>query len=220
MESNQNGTTSISQLPQNNKVLNNIEVAQMNNNVVLTKNEVIAETTAQMANPMMQQIPTSMPEQNQQQNQGNYNELISQLQKANADGATSLPSRDIPIDPAMVNNDVQIKPNFIPPPPTAEDYIQNDETPEDLLNKNKVKQSNIDSLDAFYNEFQLPLLISVLYFLFQLPIFRKTVKKIFPSLFGADANPNLYGYLFNSVLFAVLFYVLLKSINQITYNIS
>ena len=216
------GTTSISQLPGNN-LPNSYEQPLQNqtntNNVVLTKNEVVAETTAQLANPMMQQIPTKAPEQNQLENQNNYNEMINQLQKATMAGATGLPSRDIPINPTAVNNDNQIKPNFIPEPPNT-DYITNSVTPEDLISQNNKKQNSLDSLDAFYNEFQLPLLVSVLYFLFQLPIFRKTLKKTLPSLFGNDANPNFYGYLFNSALFASIFYVLVKFVNQLTLNIS
>jgi len=86
--------------------------------------------------------------------------------------------------------------------------------------QNNKKQNSLDSLDVFYNEFQLPLLVSILYFLFQLPIFRKIIKKTLPSLFNNDLNPNLYGYLFNSVLFASIFYILVKLVNQITLNIS
>ena len=67
-----------------------------------------------MANPMMQQIPTKVTEQNTQVNQANYNQMINQLQKATLAGATNLPTRDIPIDPVTVNNDVEVKPNFIP----------------------------------------------------------------------------------------------------------
>lgn len=216
------GTTSISQLPGNN--LPNsydqpLQTQTNTNNVVLTKNEVVAETTSQLANPMMQQIPTKAPEQNQLENQNNYNEMINQLQKATMAGATGLPSRDIPINPTAVNNDTQIKPNFIPEPQNT-DYITNSQTPEDLISQNNKKQYSLDSLDVFYNEFQLPLLVSVLYFLFQLPIFRKTLKKTLPSLFGNDANPNFYGYLFNSALFASLFYILVKLVNQLTLNIS
>jgi hypothetical protein len=216
------GTTSISQLPGNN--LPNsydqpLQTQTNTNNVVLTKNEVVAETTAQLANPMMQQIPTKAPEQNQLENQNNYNEMINQLQKATMAGATGVPSRDIPINPTAVNNDTQIKPNFIPEPQNT-DYITNSQTPEDLISQNNKKQYSLDSLDVFYNEFQLPLLVSVLYFLFQLPIFRKTLKKTLPSLFGNDANPNFYGYLFNSALFASLFYILVKLVNQLTLNIS
>ena len=216
------GTTSISQLPSNN-LTNSYEQplqSQTNtNNVVLTKNEVVAENTSQLANPMMQQIPTKAPEKNQIENQNNYNEMINQLQKATLAGATGLPSRDIPINPTAVNNDNHIKPNFIPEPQNT-DYITNSQTPEDLISQNNKKQNSLDSLDAFYNEFQLPLLVSLLYFLFQLPIFRKTLKKTLPSLFGNDSNPNFYGYLFNSVLFASLFYILVKLINQLTSNIS
>tara|TARA_B100000780_G_scaffold234760_1_gene175204 strand:- start:724 stop:1386 length:663 start_codon:yes stop_codon:yes gene_type:complete len=215
------GTTSISQLP-GNIIPNSIDMPLQNqsnnnnNNIVLTQNEVVAETTSQMANPMMQQISTKAPEQG---DQNNYNEMITQLQKATMAGATGLPSRDIPINPTAVNNDTQIKPNYIPEPQNT-DYISNSQTQEDLISQNKNKQNSLDSLDAFYNEFQLPLLVSVLYFLFQLPIFRKTLKKTLPVLFGNDSNPNLYGYLFNSTLFATIFYILIKLVNQLTLNIS
>ena len=213
------GATSISQLPSNiipNSMDMPIQTQSNTNNVILTKNEVVAETTSQLANPMMQQISTKAPEQG---DQNNYNEMITQLQKATMAGATGLPSRDIPINPTAVNNDTQIKPNYIPEPQNT-DYISNSQTHEDLISQNKNKQNSLDSLDAFYNEFQLPLLVSVLYFLFQLPIFRKTLKKTLPVLFGNDSNPNLYGYLFNSTLFATIFYILIKLVNQLTLNIS
>jgi len=215
------GTTSISQLPGNilpNSIEQPLQNQSNNNNIVLTQNEIVAETTSQLANPVMKQIPTKAPEQNQLENQNNYNEMINQLQKATMAGATGLPSRDIPINPTAVNNDTQIKPNFIPEPQNT-DYITNSQTPEDLITQNNKKLNSLDSLDVFYNEFQLPLLVSVLYFLFQLPIFRKTLKKTLPSLFGNDANPNFYGYLFNSVLFASIFYILVKFVNQLTFNI-
>tara|TARA_Y100001980_G_C14553278_1_gene338399 strand:+ start:1422 stop:2090 length:669 start_codon:yes stop_codon:yes gene_type:complete len=222
MENTNNGTTSISQLPISNQVPTSNELPLQNqsnnNNIVLTQNEVVAETTAQLANPMMQQIPTKAPEQNQLQNQNNYNEMINQLQKATLAGATGLPSRDIPSDPAQINNDAQVKPNFIPETQNT-DYISNSQSPEDLITQNNNKQNTLDSLDAFYNEFQLPLLVSVLYFLFQLPIFKKNLKKILPSLFGNDGNPTFYGYLFNSLLFSSLFYILIKIVNQITLSI-
>lgn len=216
------GTTSISQLPGNvlqNSIDQPLQSQTNNNNIVLTKNEVIAETTTQMTNPAMQEIPTKISTQNLSENQNNYNEMISQLQKATMAGATSLPSRDIPINPTVVNNDNQIKPNFIPENENT-DYINNYQNQEDLISLNNKKQNSIDNIDIFYNEFQLPLLISVLYFLFQLPIFRKTLKKTLPSLFGNDANPNFYGYIFTSALFACVFYILVKLINKITLNIS
>lgn len=227
MEQNsQNGITSISQLPSSNQYSNSIQNIPQNvnminstdmNNIIITKNETINESNTQlqpsMQNPHIQnkEIP---------QGQNNYNELINQLQQASSQGATNLPSRDIPSNPLQVNNDVEIKPNYVPPPPTQEDYINNMQTPEHLIQENNRVQNNIDSLELLYGEFQLPLLICILYFLFQLPIFKKNLKKFIPSFFGNDGNPNLYGYFFNSALFATMFYILLKLINRLNDHVN
>ena len=76
---------------------------------------------------------------------------------------------------------------------------------------NKGKQQN-DSLDELYNEIQIPLLLAVLYFLFQLPFFKKTLFTYFPMIFMKDGNYNIYGFVFTSILYGVLFYILNKSI--------
>jgi len=244
MEQNsQNGVTSISQLPTSNQLANSIENIPQNinmlgtsdiNNIVITKNESVSQSNTQtqppMQNPHIQQ--SVQPPQSQQfygeQNvelpkeavANNYNELISQLQQASSRGATGLPSRDIPSNPSQVNNDVEIKANYVPPPPTHEDYINNMQTQEHLIHENNRKQNSIDSLELIYGEFQLPLLVCILYFLFQLPFFKKNIKKIIPSLFGEDGNPNLYGYFFNSSLFAIIFYILLQLINRLNEHIN
>ena len=57
---------------------------------------------------------------------------------------------------------------------------------------------------------QLPIIIALLYFLFQLPAVKKHSKNMFPFLFKDDGNPNLNGFIFNSVMFASMVYVLLK----------
>jgi hypothetical protein len=219
MENTGSDTTSISQLPGNNMLPSGseqpIQVQYNSNNVVLTKNEVVSEPNTQMQNPMMQQISSQPSEENKI----DYNEMIKQLQQATKAGATGLPSRDIPTDTNQIHTDVQIKPNFVPETDNT-DYIRNYQSQQDLISQSNTNQHNIDSLDSFYNEFQFPLLIAVLYFLFQLPIFRKTIKNVLPSLYGNDANPNLNGYMFNSVLFATIFYALVKIVNQLTLNIS
>jgi hypothetical protein len=219
MENTGSDTTSISQLPRNNMVTSGyeqpIQIQYNSNNVVLTKNDVVSEPTTQTQNPMIQQI-SSQPSQ---ENKIDYNEMIKQLQQATKAGATGLPSRDIPTDTNQIHADVQIKPNFVPETDNT-DYIRNYQSQQDLISQSNTNQHNIDSLDSFYNEFQFPLLIAVLYFLFQLPIFKKTIKNVLPSLYGNDANLNLNGYMFNSVLFATIFYALVKIVNQLTLNIS
>lgn len=232
----QQGVTSINQLPSGPPMVNGFENPPQNanmmnsssmNNIVLTKTDTIGEPNSQMQipmqNPMQQQQQVQIQGENLQmqgQTQANYNELINQLQQASAQGVTGLPSRDIPMNPSQTVNDVEVKPNYVPPPPSHEDYINNMQTPENLIMQNNNAQRQIDNLDAFYGEFQLPILIAILYFLFQLPIFKKNVKKILPSLFGSDGNPNLYGYFFNSTLFASIFYLILKSINKLNEHVS
>ena len=229
----QNGVTSISQLPSSNQISNSIENIPQNanmmgtnsmNNIIISKNETINESNNQMQmsiqNPHIQQNEGSQNVQHQQGGNNNYNELISQLQQASSQGVTSLPSRDIPSNPTHVNNDVEIKPNYVPAPPSHEDYINNMQTPEHLIQENNRKQNNIDSLELIYGEFQLPLLVCILYFLFQLPIFKKNLKKLIPSLFGDDGNPNLYGYFFNSTMFGIMFYILLQLINRLNIHVN
>jgi ATP-dependent Zn protease len=142
--------------------------------------------------------------------QPNYNELVNQIQKASLNGSTSLPSRDIPNNSIQISNDEQIKPNYIPPPPVQEDYIKNNETPDYLIEENNRKMRNSNFYDMLYGEAQLPLIIALVYFLFQLPAIKKYNKNLLPFMFNVDGNPNLYGYIFNSVLFASMIYILLK----------
>ena len=52
-----------------------------------------------------------------------------------------------------------------------------------------------------------------MYFLFHLPVFRKLIRQIFPIFISGDGNFNIYGQLFNSLLFGVIFYLLIKLIN-------
>ena len=59
-----------------------------------------------------------------------------------------------------------------------------------------------------YNELQTPILLGVLYFLFQLPIFKKLLYQTFPSLFMNDGNLSINGYIFYSALFSIVFYFL------------
>lgn len=230
--SSSSGITSINELPrsiiQNNNVHQEYMMQQQPQNIVLNKNEVIMQSNNQMPgmdnlipnggysmqNPMIQtQNNPNMGNnvQNQvQQQQPNYNELISQIQKAAANGTTALPSRDIPIDPVKVANDSQTQPNYIPPPQVQENYIKNYETPQQVIEENNKKTSAANLYDTLFYEMQLPIIIALLYFLFQLPAVKKHSKNMFPFLFKDDGNPNLNGFIFNSVMFASMVYVLLK----------
>ena len=131
-------------------------------------------------------------------------QLTSVLKDAQASGATVLPSRDIPIQTLPMQNDSQIKPDYIPETENK-DYIGDILDKEKIILDNKRKQNQSDNLDYIYQSIQLPLLVGILYFLFQLPFIRKNLLKFLPSLFNTDGNPKLTGYIFNSVMFAIFY---------------
>jgi hypothetical protein len=143
--------------------------------------------------------------------QTTISQIVNGLQQATLAGATQLPSRDIPMNTSGLSADPQVMPNYVPPPPQHTDYIKNYEQPSDMVNNyNRGKQFN-SSLDDMYNEIQTPLLLAVLYFLFQLPFFKKFLYTYIPFLFGNDGNYNLNGFLFISVAFGMLFHFLMKT---------
>jgi hypothetical protein len=231
------GLTYINELPtpnsnmQTNSVQQQLLMQQQQpQNIILSKNEIVSNQNNQMPGPGINQfIPTGtystqnpMQQNNNQitmensviKQQPNYNELVNQIQKASLNGSTALPSRDIPNNSIQISNDEQIKANYIPPPQIQEDYIQNNETPDYLIEENNRKMRNANFYDMLYNEGQLPLIIALVYFLFQLPAIKRYNKNLLPFMFKIDGNLNLYGYVFNSVLFASMIYVLLKVITK------
>ena len=159
------------------------------------------------------------PSQSQSQSafsldQTTINQIVNGLQQATLNGATQLPSRDIPMTTTGHSNDPQIQPNYVPPPPQNNDYIKDYEQTSDMVNNYNSNLNRQNSLDDTYNEIQTPLLLAVLYFLFQLPFFKKFLFTYFPVLFSNDGNLNINGFLFTSILFGLLFYILNKISNH------
>jgi len=133
------------------------------------------------------------------------NQIVSGIQQASASGATQLPSRDIPMNPSAITNDAFIQPNFVPPA-LPRDYIHDDETSHQILDRYSRQKQHSDRLDDMYAELQTPLLLAALYFLFQLPFFRKFLMNYFPVFFSLDGNLNIKGFLFMSGLFGFTYY--------------
>jgi len=152
------------------------------------------------------------PAQLNAMNQQNINQFVSGLQQASAAGLTTLPSRDIPQTQSHLTQDQQMQPNYVPQEQYNTDYITEHQTNEDIIRKYNTKEQSDNSLDDFYNNIQTPILIAILYFLFQLPVVRKNVFKFLPSLFSKDGNPNLSGYVVNSAIFAALYFSLTKGV--------
>ena len=137
------------------------------------------------------------------------NEVVTGIQQANASGGLELPSRDIPTNTVHFADEA-IQPNYVPQK-EQEEYIQNTDTEQEILARRMKNRDSRDSLEILYDEFQVPIIIGLLYFIFQLPVVRSKLTTLIPALFNKDGNPNLSGYIFNSIFFAVLYYVISKS---------
>jgi len=202
-----NGTTSIDSLP-----ISPQTVTDNNNNMNLDISEnKMVHNPSQDLQKARDDDPTI--------NQKNLNQFVSGIQQASASGMTALPSRDIPQNQEQITQDQQIQPNFIPQNINENqgDYILNHQTSEDIVKANAKRQEKVDSLDVLYNELQIPILIGVLYFLFQLPVVRKNMFKYLPMLFTNDGNPNLSGFIANSILFAGLYFFMTKGIKHFSF---
>ena len=138
--------------------------------------------------------------------QTTINRIVNGLQQASSTGATQLPSRDIPQNTTQITNDAQIQPNYIPPTQNT-DYISQTEENDDILNSYNKQAGQANSLDAMYDELQAPLLLAVLFFLFQLPFFKKYLFTYLPMFFLKDGNYNIYGFIFMSFLFGLIYYM-------------
>ena len=196
--------TSISDLPSNDR--------PMKNNVVLETREMVREDLANRIPPGEQQRrgPPQHQGQAAELSQQSINRIVRGIQSAADTGMTQLPSRHIPMDTNHVTQDQQIKPNYIPPP-EKRNYIEEEESIEAAIAENKSNQKATDRLDHLYEEIQLPILIMLLFFIFQMPFVQMKLKTTLPSLFLKDGNPTLSGYAFKTVLFGLGFYGLQKA---------
>lgn len=155
--------------------------------------------------------------------QSTISQIVSGLQQASSTGITQLPSRDLPKNTESIVQDPYIQPNYIPNPTSNlnngfsknRNYIEEEESLESMIHQYDKEKVTRDSLDDLYTEIQGPLLLAVLYFLFQLPFFKKFLFQYFTILFNKDGNFNINGYLFTSILFGILFYTILKISNYL-----
>ena len=154
---------------------------------------------------------TAQSNNTQQMTQQQMNQFVSGIQKASASGSIALPSRDIPQSQSHITHDQQIKPNYIEPVDVRQnttDYISNDVSTEEVIKYQDRKEDTINKLNDLYENLHTPVLLAILFFLFQLPVVRNKIFTFAPSLFNRDGNPNITGYIINSVLFALLYYVI------------
>ena len=202
-----NGTTSISALPNDvtqNKVVLNVEEQPMKHSP-----QGPPPMAAQQNNNLLPTVKAPAPTQApmQQMSVDNANTITAALQAQPQ--ATALPNRDVQMN-TQQQQDPYMNPNYIPES-EMDDYIENDDTLYNMMNQGQAAENEQDRLDQIYEELQIPLMVMVLYFLFQMPFVKKHLQRLLPSLFTKDENPTFGGYLLKTALFGGTFYGIIKA---------
>jgi hypothetical protein len=127
-----------------------------------------------------------------------------------------IPSRDLPMIEEEYLHDEEIITNYIPKVRFKDDYVRDYEeiTTEKILQRGE-KKRNESMVDRILSDLQVPLLITILFFLFQMPSVNTIFFKRFAflSIYNSDGNINFFGIALKSVIFGGLFYVLQKTVN-------
>ena len=202
-----NGTTSISALPNDatqNKVVLNVEEQPMKHSP-----QGPPPMASQQNNNLLPTVKAPPPSQApmQQMSADNAHAITNALSAQPQ--STSLPNRDIQMN-TQQQQDPYMQPNYIPES-EMNDYIENDDTLYNMMNAGDAAGQEQDRLDQLYEELQIPLMVMVLYFLFQMPFVKKQMQRLLPSLFTKDENPTFGGYLLKTAMFGGTFYGIIKA---------
>jgi hypothetical protein len=144
------------------------------------------------------------------------NQFVSGIQRAISEGALGLPQRDIHSSQNHNTQDHQIQANYIPSHYQNGDYIKEHMSKDEIMRRASMHQSSIQAQDDAYNELQIPLLIFILYFIFNLPFVRKNVFTYLPVFFNKDGNLTGGGHLFHSVGFSIICYGVFKGFKYLS----
>lgn len=216
-------TTSLDDLPQssvNSQPNVNLNITEQNVTVPNPAQDLEAKRNADLqqvmsqTTPQQNQPPASSQVQPESNNGIDINSFVTGIQEAAASGALQLPSRDIPQSQSHLTNDTQLQPNYIPE--NRGDYINDTYNQEQIINNQNIKQKNTNSMDAIYDDIHVPIILAVIYFVFQLPVIKTNTLKYIPSLFNKDGNFNMLGYSINSLAFASTYYCIIKSLDYLS----
>ena len=130
-----------------------------------------------------------------------------------------LPSRDIPMDQLQYQQDEEIQPNYVPKPKLTKDYVREyEEAAEKAAQKHEKSKRQVEQIEDAMVDFQLPVLVALLFFIFQIPIVHTVMYRYMSALpiFHSDGNLNFYGFLFKSAMFGSAFWSLQRLIHIIS----
>jgi hypothetical protein len=133
---------------------------------------------------------------------------ISQQQQQQQQQQHRLPSRDIPSNSIDYQQDQEIQPNYIPKPKITSDYIREYEAAsEEKMKKHEQEKYREKVATDLFSQLQTPIFIAILFFLFQMPVINRLLRKYTPfiKIYNEDGNMNMTGLLVKSIIFGLSF---------------
>ena len=146
--------------------------------------------------------------------------MISPETARNVQTHNRLPAHDIPTVQTNYQQDESVQPNYIPKPKIDLDFVkQYEELTERKIQQHETGKRRTSLADAILTNLQTPVLVALLFFIFQLPIFNTMIYKrlAFLSIHDADGNINMGGIAVKSLLFGSAFYSLSQSIEYLSF---
>ena len=138
-------------------------------------------------------------------------QLLTQLNDADAKGATKLPSRDIDMSTTPIQLDAAAQPHYIPPPPPLPLPLPLSSHPSSSSSSSSSRRQRggetTDWMEQWYEDIKIPLLLAILYFLFQMGAVRTLLSTWVPSAFFEDGTYTVTGLTLLSALYGAVFYV-------------
>ena len=125
-----------------------------------------------------------------------------------------LPIRDVPHDTTGYQQDVTIKPNYIPKPRDMDEtYVYEQE--DRIRRQKRAKKQKMFSdwkFDDIVAELQQPIIVAVLFLVFQSPTLHILMAKYltFLPLFGETGDLTVTGSLFKSAVFGAVYFGLIR----------
>jgi len=123
-----------------------------------------------------------------------------------------MPSRDYPQTNTFAN-DERIQPNYIPPSShkkklTTDFLLENADIDDEQWLQHRQRKYRASKWEQLWDDIQVPIFISVLFFLFQTPYIHNLFFFYLSSfpLFEADGTPNFMGMVVKSIVFGGVYY--------------
>jgi len=130
-----------------------------------------------------------------------------------------LPSRDIPMDQTIYQQDEEIQPNYIPQAKLTRDYVRDyEEVTHDNIKRHENRKDKTSMLDKIFSDLQTPVLVALIFFIFQMPMMNTMFYRNFSflSLYNTDGNVNFYGIALKSAVFGSVFYGIQNTMQYLT----